>query len=361
VGSRLPAGARGERQLSLRFRLLAAAAGIVATSLLLSGALTWFLVRNVELQAAQDSVDRSVQVSAMLVRHQECLTRTGVATNAGAATCRLTDGNDFSDRLNSSVVPTLGGARLLLLGRQRQVLYDSQDPANTGIIDITASKRVANVAEAQPVFGGERYLAAAMVIAPARDPLSAAYVVVARPESAVTTAAAGELVPRLLVAGGAALMVALVLVLIVLFGGAQGHGKPKKSASAKIAFSHEHGFYEEPFSLALTSSLPAAAICYTTNGSAPSTSSQHYEKPVRIDTTTVLRAATVKDGEIAGPIETRSYIFPRQVLKQTGAGFPQTWGIKHGVPVAADYEMDPEIVNHPDYKGALENALKLFQ
>jgi len=148
------------------------------------------------------------------------------------------------------------------------------------------------------------------------------------------------------------------LVLIVLFGGAQGHGKPKKSASAKIAFSHEHGFYEEPFSLALTSSLPAAAICYTTNGSAPSTSSQHYEKPVRIDTTTVLRAATVKDGEIAGPIETRSYIFPRQVLKQTGAGFPQTWGIKHGVPVAADYEMDPEIVNHPDYKGALENALK---
>ena len=215
MGRRLPARAGGERHLSLRFRLLAAAAGIVATSLLLSGALTWFLVRNVELQAAQDSVDRSVQVSAMLVRHQECLLRTGVATNAGPAACRLTDGADFSDRLNSSVVPTLGGARLLLLGRQRQVLYDSQDPANTGVIDITASKRVANVAEAQPVFGGEPYLAAAMAIAPARDPLSAAYVVVARPESAVTTAAASELVPRLLVAGGAALMVALVLVLIV--------------------------------------------------------------------------------------------------------------------------------------------------
>src|SRR5439155_205916 len=84
VGRRLPARAGGERELSLRFRLLAAAAGIVATSLLLSGALTWFLVRNVELQAAQDSVDRNVQVSAMLVRHQECLMRTGVATNAAA-------------------------------------------------------------------------------------------------------------------------------------------------------------------------------------------------------------------------------------------------------------------------------------
>ena len=172
-------------------------------------------MRNVELQAAQDSVDRNVQVTTMLVRHQECLARTGAATNAGPAACRLTDESDFTDRLNSSVVPTLGGARLLLLGRQRQILYDSQDPSNASSFDVTASKRVANVAEAQPVFGGQRYLAAAMTIAPARDPLAAAWVVVARPESAVTTAAASELVPRLLLAGGAALLVALVLVLIV--------------------------------------------------------------------------------------------------------------------------------------------------
>ena len=187
----------------------------MATSLLLSGALTWFLVRNVELQGAQDEVDRSVQLTAQLVRHQECLVRTGAATNAGVAACRQTDGQDFTARLDGSVVPTLGGARLLLLGRQREVLYDSQDPADAGVITITASKRVANVAEAQPVFGGQMYLAAGIPIAPARDPLAAAWVVVARPQSAITTAAASELVPRLLVAGGAALLVALVLVLIV--------------------------------------------------------------------------------------------------------------------------------------------------
>ena len=187
----------------------------MATSLLLSGALTWFLVRNVELQGAQDEVDRSVQLTAELVRHQECLVRTGAATNAGAAVCRQTDAQDFAARLDGSVVPTLGGARLLLLGRQREVLYDSQDPADVGVIDIIASKRVANVAEAQPVFGGQSYLAAGIQIAPARDPLAAAWVVVARPQSAITTAAASELVPRLLVAGGAALLVALVLVLIV--------------------------------------------------------------------------------------------------------------------------------------------------
>ncbi|HET7467820.1 MAG TPA: HAMP domain-containing sensor histidine kinase [Candidatus Dormibacteraeota bacterium] len=215
MGRRLQARARGERQLSLRFRLLAAAAGIVATSLLMSGALTWLLVRNVELQAAQDSVDRSVQTATLLVRHQECFARTGAATNAGLAACRQTDYSDFIDRLNTAVVPTLSGARLLLLGRQRQIVYDSQDPGNFSTINVTASKRVANVAEAQPVFGGQRYLAAAMAIPQARDPLSAAWVVVARPESAVATAAAGELVPRLLLAGGAALLVALVLVLAV--------------------------------------------------------------------------------------------------------------------------------------------------
>jgi signal transduction histidine kinase len=181
----------------------------------LSGALTWFLVRNVELQAAQDSVDRNVQLGALLVRHQECLIRTGAATNAGAAACRLTDSGDFTDRLNASVVPTLGGERLLLLGRQRQVLYDSQDPNNESTIDITAAKGAANVVEAQLVFGGQRYLAAGIQIAPARDPLGAAFVLVASPESAVATAAAGELLPRLLVAGGAALLVALILVLVV--------------------------------------------------------------------------------------------------------------------------------------------------
>ncbi len=215
MGRGLPSRAGGGGRLSLRLRLLAAAAGIVATSLLLSGALTWFLVSNVELQGAQDEVDRSVQLTAQLVRHQECLIRIGAATNAGAAGCRQTDYLDFTDRLNSLVVPTLGGGRLLLLGRQRQVLYDSQESAGGGTLDITASKRVANVAEAHPSFDGQPYLAAAVAITPARDPMSAAFVVVARPESAVTTAAASELVPRLLVAGGAALLVALVLVLIV--------------------------------------------------------------------------------------------------------------------------------------------------
>jgi signal transduction histidine kinase len=179
-------------------------------SLLLSGALTWVLVRNVELQGAQDELDRAVIVEAQLVRHQECLNPVGVVTNAGPATCRLVDVDRFRERIAG-----LGGSdRLILLDRNRFIVFDSAGVAS-GVVSVQASKRVAGVAEATPQFGGQTFLAAAIAIAPARDPLVAAYVVVARAQSSVAAAAAGELVPRLLVAGGAALLVALVLALLL--------------------------------------------------------------------------------------------------------------------------------------------------
>jgi hypothetical protein len=58
----------------------------VAVSLLLSGALTWVLVRDLELQAAQDQLDRSAQIDGVLVRHEECMVRPLVRTNAGTCT-----------------------------------------------------------------------------------------------------------------------------------------------------------------------------------------------------------------------------------------------------------------------------------
>ncbi|TMD17637.1 MAG: HAMP domain-containing protein, partial [Chloroflexi bacterium] len=108
--------------------------------------------------------------------------------------------------------------RLLLLNGNRQVVYDSAGNALlTTTISPISFKRVANasIGEARPNFGGQVFLAAAGGISAPRNPLRAAYVVIARAESSVTAAAAGELVPRLLVAGGAALLVALILALIV--------------------------------------------------------------------------------------------------------------------------------------------------
>ena len=76
MGSRIPVGA--ERQLTLRLRLLAAAAGIVAVSLLLGGLLTWVLVRDLELQAVQDQLGLRLErkmgpVDFLVVDHMEKL------------------------------------------------------------------------------------------------------------------------------------------------------------------------------------------------------------------------------------------------------------------------------------------------
>jgi signal transduction histidine kinase len=83
------------------------------------------------------------------------------------------------------------------------------------VIPITPSKRVANIGEARTTLGGQLYIAAAMKIPPARDPLAATYVVLAQPQSLAATAAAGDLARRLLEAGGAALVAAMLLVLLV--------------------------------------------------------------------------------------------------------------------------------------------------
>jgi signal transduction histidine kinase len=180
-------------------------------SLVLSGALTWVLVRDVELQGAQADLDRTVIVDAALVRHLECLNPVGVATNAGPVGCRLVDGGFFAERIASLA----GADRLILLSRSRQIVYDSGGNTIDQLISIQPSRRVAGVAEATPAFEGRQYLAAAVAISPTRDPLGGAYVVVARAQSSVAAAAAGELVPRLLVAGGVALLVALILVLLL--------------------------------------------------------------------------------------------------------------------------------------------------
>jgi signal transduction histidine kinase len=187
----------------------------VAVSLLLGGLLTWVLVRDLELQAVQDQLDRGVVTATVQVKNLECFIRPA-NVNPGVATCRLDLPVDFEDRMNSVVVPTLGGNRLLLLDSQRRVVYDSGGTEMfVTVIAITPSRRVANVGEARTTLAGQPYIAAAMKIAPARDPLAATYVVLAQPQALSASAAAGDLAGRLLEAGGAALVAAMILILLV--------------------------------------------------------------------------------------------------------------------------------------------------
>ena len=121
-------------------------------------------------------------------------------------------------------------------------------------------------------------------------------------------------------------------------------------------FNVNRGFYSTPFELVITTATEEADIFYTTDGSAPSPSNGTlYTSPLPITTTTIVRAAAYRDDFIGTNIDTHSYLFLADVLSQANnpPDLPATWA---GRP--ADYGMDPDIVNHPDYSKELIPSLQ---
>jgi signal transduction histidine kinase len=160
----------------------------------------------------QDQLGRRVTTVKTLVRHQECFTRPVGAANEGPPLCLrpgLASQAEFVDRLNTLVVPTLSGTRLLLLDSDRKVVYDSATKSDViGMqVPVADPRRIS--------LDGQDYFGAAAKVTPARDPLGASWVVIAQPQSLAAVAAAGDLGQRLLYAGGAALVVAMLLILLI--------------------------------------------------------------------------------------------------------------------------------------------------
>ncbi len=117
-------------------------------------------------------------------------------------------------------------------------------------------------------------------------------------------------------------------------------------------FSKPHGLYKNRFSLKITKSDANAEIRFTTDGSEPTINSKLYSTSSTIvQSTTILRAAEFKNGERTSDINTVSYIFPTDVLKQsnTPTGYPSTWGKYTSMSgtAIADYEMDPDMTSDP--------------
>ncbi|MCZ6792188.1 MAG: CotH kinase family protein, partial [Planctomycetota bacterium] len=217
--------------------------------------------------------------------------------------------------------------------------------------------------------------------APAANPRAAAD----RPdEEAVGDFAAFDLTPALprLVAGTNVLAIQALnaapeserfLVLPVLEAEVMGEseqyfsrptpGEPNTPGSvglvADTEFNVDRGLHDEAFDVAVTTSTPGATIRYTTDSSAPTaTRGTLYEAPVRVEGTTVLRALAFKDGHLSTNVDTQTYLFisgPGGVLRQPNnpPGYPNRWA---GFP--ADYEMDPEIVDHPVYRQTIESDLR---
>ncbi len=143
----------------------------------------------------------------------------------------------------------------------------------------------------------------------------------------------------------------------------------------EIEFSHEHGFYNEPFSLVLTCDTPDVIIYYSLDGEQPNKTQARglagniYTAPLRVEQTTCLRAVAIKEGWKSSTIRTQTYIFVSDVVRQSpsgtkpGPGWPDPrassggsiWG--GGGSQVIDYGMDPDVVNDARYKDLMADAL----
>jgi hypothetical protein len=128
---------------------------------------------------------------------------------------------------------------------------------------------------------------------------------------------------------------------------------------AAVQFSPVHGFYSAPVSVTISTPTPGATIRYTTDGSDPSeTHGTIYSAPVSITTTTPLRAVAYLPGVASTKTATQTYIFLDDVLAQSAATIPPGYPVEWGSHTAADYDMDPRIVNDPAYSTEIRAGLQ---
>ncbi|MCA9216537.1 MAG: chitobiase/beta-hexosaminidase C-terminal domain-containing protein, partial [Planctomycetales bacterium] len=126
-----------------------------------------------------------------------------------------------------------------------------------------------------------------------------------------------------------------------------------------VSFSHEHGFYDNPFQLTIESAADGTTIRYTTDGTEPTTSNGTiYSGPISINSTSVIRARSFKAGLDPSNVHTASYMMIDDILTQSSSaptGWPRSTSISGQT---LNYGMDRDIVNSPTWGPQLEEALK---
>ena len=123
---------------------------------------------------------------------------------------------------------------------------------------------------------------------------------------------------------------------------------------ADTKFDQDRGFYTSPFDLTIETSTELAVIRYTLDGTEPSPSNGlTFGNPITINQTTTVRARAFREGYEPSNTDTQTYIFLEDVIQQASngrapEGWPRQWGSN-----TVDYGMDPEVVNHPDYRDTI--------
>jgi len=140
-------------------------------------------------------------------------------------------------------------------------------------------------------------------------------------------------------------------------------------AQMSLSFSAERGFYNAPFQLNITASDPTAIIKYTVDGDNPSTiNGSIYNGAIAVSTTTVVKALAYNSIDTTSVIA-HSYIYLNDVVNQMGTptGYPDTWTVGPiesflGTLITTgdqigDYDMDPNVVNDPQYANDIIDGL----
>lgn len=136
-----------------------------------------------------------------------------------------------------------------------------------------------------------------------------------------------------------------------------------KVEGQKLKFSAGRGLYDSSFSLVLSTTIPDGKIRYTLDGSSPSVAAGIlYSDPIKIKTTSIVRAIAYNEAIDTTSVHTNTYVFIHDVVKQPEA--IDGWPIKmfniglSPISVLQDYEMDPDVVENPEYKDDILKGLK---
>ncbi|NWK54923.1 lamin tail domain-containing protein [Verrucomicrobiaceae bacterium N1E253] len=139
------------------------------------------------------------------------------------------------------------------------------------------------------------------------------------------------------------------------------------------SFQVGRGFYYTLFNETVTCDDPGSTIIYTTDGTLPSLTngtkvpaSDEFSTPlaiVPIHTTTTLRAIAIKEGYRPTNVDTQTYLFLNDVLKQDGDGLPiyerASTDPNYRGPAVWDYEMDGQIIHDPRYANLIDDLQSL--
>ena len=127
-----------------------------------------------------------------------------------------------------------------------------------------------------------------------------------------------------------------------------------------LTFSHDSGFYEQPFLLVITSPDKGTTIRYTTDGTEPTTEyGTVYSQGIQINKTTILRIGVFKDGSVSQRPVAKTYVFLDDVIAQADGERPgEQWPSEPVKKQVLDYGMDTRITRSAEYGPLMKDAFK---